>query len=286
MKFIKPSEISAKILTLLEESDERVIIVSPYIKISKWYKLILKIQSLKARNIVTEIYVRDDTNNKTTYHELDQLELEYKKIPHLHSKLYLNEKYGIITSMNLLLSSEINSLEIGYTTETRKEYKELIRFYHRHIRKGIPVHIGSIAGQNSADVQEIMHSIREGLKKSVKNPWLWLAEHALHISTDRNIYNVSISDDYLRIFTSLKVVPGADQKSSQCSSVIPKKLGDLTSMKIEVHPDPQPGILQLSGQAQHFLESTCITGILKDEADYVIESIIKYIKAIDNLVEI
>ena len=41
MKLIKPTEISARILTLLDESDERVIIVSPYMKISKWYKFIL-----------------------------------------------------------------------------------------------------------------------------------------------------------------------------------------------------------------------------------------------------
>ena len=38
VKLINPSAISARILTLLDESDERVIIVSPYMKISKWYK--------------------------------------------------------------------------------------------------------------------------------------------------------------------------------------------------------------------------------------------------------
>jgi hypothetical protein len=117
MKLIKPSEISARILTLLDESDERVIIVSPYMKISKWYKFVNKVNELKTRRILTEIYVRDDPDNTATYHDLDQLALQYKKIPHLHSKLYLNERYGIVTSMNLLLSSEINSLEIGYATE-------------------------------------------------------------------------------------------------------------------------------------------------------------------------
>ena len=85
MKLIKPSEISGRILTLLDESDERVIIVSPYMKISKWYKFINKVDSLKSR-----------------------------KIPHLHNKPYLNERYGIVTYMKLLLRSAINSLEIGY----------------------------------------------------------------------------------------------------------------------------------------------------------------------------
>ena len=39
MKLIKPSEISSSILTLLDESDERVIIVSLYMKVSKWLNL-------------------------------------------------------------------------------------------------------------------------------------------------------------------------------------------------------------------------------------------------------
>ena len=77
MKLIKPSEISARILTLLDESDERVIIVSPYMKISKWYKFMNKFTRLKSRGLLTEIYVRDAPDNTATYCDLDQLALEY-----------------------------------------------------------------------------------------------------------------------------------------------------------------------------------------------------------------
>ena len=136
MKLIRPSEISAKILTLLEESDEWVILVSPYMK-----------------------------------------------IPHLHSKLYMNEKSGIVTSMNCLLSSEINSLEIGYSTETPQEYKELLHYYQRYIRDSAPVHNGIITDQPAADLKEIIHSIREELRKTGKNSWFWFADKTLHIST-------------------------------------------------------------------------------------------------------
>ena len=59
MKLIKPSQISGEILTLFEEADERVIIVSPYCKISKWYKLLSKLKSLIERNIKIEFYVRE-----------------------------------------------------------------------------------------------------------------------------------------------------------------------------------------------------------------------------------
>ncbi len=284
MKLINPSEISARILTLLDESDERVIIVSPYIKISKWYKFVNKVKELKTRRILTEIYVRDDPDNTATYRDLDQLALQYKKIPHLHCKLYLNEKYGIVTSMNLLLSSEINSLEIGYATETWTEYNDLLRFYHRYIHIGEPVHCDTIAGQQAADLKEIMHSIREELKRTAKNAWPWLAENTMHISTGSNNYSVSIKDGYLRITAHLRMDFRTRQRSIQRSSLIAKKVGDLTAMKSEIHPGPTPDILQLSGQAQHKLKSTCITGIPGAEAAYIIESVRKFIDATDDLV--
>ena len=126
MKFIKPSEISSKIMTLIEESDEFVIIVSPYVKISKWYKLLKKIENLKKRNIPMEFYVREDKNNYNSFNELNQFNLKFNAVSDLHAKLYINEKYAIVGSMNLLLSSEINSLEIAYQTESEKEYNEAI----------------------------------------------------------------------------------------------------------------------------------------------------------------
>jgi hypothetical protein len=284
VKLINPSEISARILTMLDESDQWVILVSPYMKISKWYKFLNKVKELRARNILPEIYVRNDPDNKATYRDLDQLALQYKKIPHLHSKLYLNERYGIVTSMNLLLSSEINSLEIGYVTETRTEYNELLRYFHRYIHIGEPVHCDTITGELAADLKEIIHSIREDLKSTAKNSWPWFAGNRLHISTGRNNYIVSINDGYLNITACLRIASGTKQKSIQPSPLIAKKVEDLTAMKVDVHPSSMPDILQLSAQAQHTLKSTCITGILEADAPYMMESVRSFIDATDDLV--
>jgi hypothetical protein len=283
MKLIKPSEISARILTLLDESDERVIIVSPYMKVSKWYKFANRVNKLKTRGILTEIYVRDDPDNTATYRDLDQLALQYKKIPHLHSKFYLNERYGIVTSMNLLLSSEISSLEIGYITETRTEYNELLHFYHRYIHTGEPIHCETIADQHAVDLREIMHSIREELKRTAKNSRPWFAENTLHVSTGRNNYRVSIKDGYLSITARLRLASGKGQRSIQRSSMIMNKVGDLTAMKVEIHPGPLPDFLLLSGRVQHTLKSTSITGILTAEAAYIMESVCRFIDATEDL---
>lgn len=149
MQLIKPSEISSKIMTLIEESDEFVILVSPYVKISKWIKMVKKIETLKVRNIPFEFFIRDDKTNQTSVDELNELEYKYTAIPNLHCKLYINEKYAIVTSMNLLLSSEINSLEIGYMTETKAEYTELMDYYKRYL---------SVKIEEVAKVAEIKHT--------------------------------------------------------------------------------------------------------------------------------
>lgn len=115
MKLIKPSEISARIFTLLDESDERVMIVSPYLKISKWYKFINKVN-------------------------------------------------------------------------------ELLGFHYRYIHTGELVHCDTMAGRPAADLKKVMRSIREELKKTEKNSWLWFAENALHICTGRNNYSVSLNE--------------------------------------------------------------------------------------------
>lgn len=284
MKLIKPSEISARILTLLEESDKRIILVSPYMKISKWYKLVNKINELIARRILIEIYVRDDPENTATYRDLDQLDLQYRKIPHLHSKFYMNEKYGIVTSMNLLLSSEFNSLEIGYATETSEEYNDLIGYYHRYIHLGESIHCESAAGHSAVDLREFMQCIGEELNRTVKNSWLWLAENALHISTGKNNYIVSVNNGYLNIIVSLRIAPGTKLVSVQDSIFIGDKIRDLTSMKVVTQPGPLHGNLQLTGQAPHILQSNCITAILANEQTYLIESVIRFVDATDNLV--
>jgi len=298
MKLIKPSEISARILTLLDESSERVIIVSPYMKISKWCKITNKLNGLKSRGISLEIYVRETPDNAATYRDLDQLALQYKKIPHLHSKLYLNERYGIVTSMNLLLSSELNSLEIGYATENWKEYNNLLNYYHRYIHIGDPVHCDTIAGRPAADLKKITHRIREELKRAGKNSWFWFAENALHISTGKNNYCVLINNGYLRITASLGtaslgtaslgtaslgMVSGTLQKRIKHSSLIAQKVGDLCAMKVDVHPGPVSDSIQLSGHARHKLKSTNLTGILKAEAPYLMKSVQGFINALEDL---
>ena len=133
MKLIKPKLISGEIMSLFDDAENMVIVICPYYKMSRWLKLLKCLNDLRSRKIYTEFYVRTDAWE--SIEDLHHQGIEPFTIPNFHTKLYLNEKQAIISSMNLLLSSDNNSLDIAMKTETAEEYNELYTYYKKYIQK-------------------------------------------------------------------------------------------------------------------------------------------------------
>ncbi len=132
MKLIKPSQISGEIMTLIEEADKKLVIVSPYCKFSDWKKFLNTIDFLKRKKTDVEFYIR--AGESKTYDEVDKIGFKPIEVPNLHTKLYINEKYAIVSSMNLLTYSDMNSLDIAYKSQSETEYKELLEYYDRYLK--------------------------------------------------------------------------------------------------------------------------------------------------------
>lgn len=96
-------------MTLIEEADKKVVLVSPYFRVRRWYKFLKRLESAKQRNIAVEIYVRE--GEVESIEEVQEIGFHPITVPYLHTKLYINEKQVIVSSMNLLLSSDTSSLE-------------------------------------------------------------------------------------------------------------------------------------------------------------------------------
>lgn len=187
MQLIKPSQISGEIMTLLEEADQKIILVSPYFKISKWYKLLNRLDTIKTRNLDVEIYVRE--GEYESIEEVIKIGVQPRTIPNLHTKLYLNEKDGIVSSMNLLLSSDTNSLDIALKTENKQEYDDLLGYYIRYIQN---------VATNISQCGEAQSSWREALDKGLietlgRNVYINEYEGKLVINTS-NEYEVFIAN--------------------------------------------------------------------------------------------
>ena len=113
--FIRDWDIPSEILNLLEESEEYVVIVSPYI--SLWDNLTFSLKKSIKRKVVIKWYYREGEVKSNVINELEKIGVKMKGIGNLHSKLYLSEKLGIVSSMNLYEYSSKSNREIGLVTD-------------------------------------------------------------------------------------------------------------------------------------------------------------------------
>lgn len=131
MKFIPPLEISSKIMTLIEEANKELILVSPYVEISRWDKMKKCLERAVKRDVNITFIARKNAKQDLSF--LEQIGIKLLLINDLHAKLYLNEKYGIVTSQNVVYYSDINSIDIAYRTTDTIERKELVDFVNKYV---------------------------------------------------------------------------------------------------------------------------------------------------------
>ena len=119
-KFLNSHHSVAELSDLLKNSEQFLIIISPYLKIPNNFKKILK--SLNFQKIDGRIIY--DSRNPLKQDEIDFLMsikgIKLFKCENLHAKCFINEKSGIITSMNLYEYSQTNNWEMGILF-TRKD---------------------------------------------------------------------------------------------------------------------------------------------------------------------
>ena len=131
MELIQPAEISGKIMTLIDQAKEELIIVSPYNKVTYWKKLVQRIEKAKQRNVRIRWYIRKNVENNAE--QIRGIGIEPIEIENLHCKIYLNEQNAVVTSMNLHEFSDSSSIDIGYFIAEKAKYSELIEFIDLHI---------------------------------------------------------------------------------------------------------------------------------------------------------
>lgn len=131
MHFIPPAEISGKIMTLIDQAKEELIIVSPYNKVTDWDKLIKRLDRARERGVGITWYIRSGVKNNAR--QIRSLGIEPIEVDNLHAKLYMNENDAVVTSMNLSEYSDTSSIDIGYFIDEKDEYSNLTRFIGDHL---------------------------------------------------------------------------------------------------------------------------------------------------------
>jgi phosphatidylserine/phosphatidylglycerophosphate/cardiolipin synthase-like enzyme len=144
-KFLDGSGVQAALTDIIKKTQSRLVIVSPFLKIPVQTKHYLA--SIDSKNVPITIIYR--TNEKildadfSFFSEMKNLSLAHCE--NLHTKCYLNENEGLITSMNLYEHSMTHNWEMGIKfsriadpeiyNEVKQELDHMVSQTKRHVLK-------------------------------------------------------------------------------------------------------------------------------------------------------
>ena len=132
-KFLDGPGVQASFTDLIKNTDRELFIISPYLKISQMMKNYLT--SLDRKKIPISIIYRSDFNlnddDKKFLNDLANLKLYY--CDNLHTKCFINESMGIISTMNLHEHSQTHNWEMGVRF-SRKDDPELYSDVTKELR--------------------------------------------------------------------------------------------------------------------------------------------------------
>ncbi len=111
-KFINTRKAVSEIEDLIKNAGERLILISPYLKLSKDFKELLTYRNSKDK-ITMVVFGKQELNpdEMKFLQELRFLILKYNE--DLHAKCYVNDDKMVITSLNLYEFSMANNKEMG-----------------------------------------------------------------------------------------------------------------------------------------------------------------------------
>ncbi|MDR0927796.1 MAG: phospholipase D family protein [Ignavibacteria bacterium] len=118
-KFLRTDDLNLEIRNIIENANNEIILISPYISLSERLKLALKKQITNEKLKIILVYGKNPYNQERSFNNDDydflqnfpNIEIRYLK--NLHAKYYANEQRSIITSMNLYEYSQAFNFEAG-----------------------------------------------------------------------------------------------------------------------------------------------------------------------------
>ena len=115
MEILSGTEISSQVIALIENARKIVVLVTPYF--DPWGRLTTAIKAARAQHDVkVRLLLRggeDRAKQEEKAQELISFGAEVSFLDRLHAKVYISETQAIMTSMNLLKSSALDSWEMG-----------------------------------------------------------------------------------------------------------------------------------------------------------------------------
>lgn len=118
-EFLTTKAVLYHLENIIRNANKRLVLISPYLQISDTLFQTLKDADKRKVGIVLVYGKEEDLNDaRSQLEQLDNLSLRYLK--NMHAKCYFNEENMVITSLNLLKSSEDNR-EMGVLISAKND---------------------------------------------------------------------------------------------------------------------------------------------------------------------
>ncbi len=122
-KFLTGNELNLELEKILEQAEEQIVLISPYIKLHERYISSLKTKKELHKLEITIVFGKNEEDMSRSmkqedfdfFKEFPNIEIRYEK--RLHAKYYANENSAILTSMNMYSYSQDNNIEAGIMTK-------------------------------------------------------------------------------------------------------------------------------------------------------------------------
>ncbi len=129
----------ARIVALIRDAKERVMLVSAYSNLGTDDRLGREIRDALSRRVRVTMIVREDdrTPLKAAWLEALRPQLEaglvLKSVAGLHAKVYLSDSAVLISSLNLLSASFLKTIEVGLWSDEPGVIREVDAFLKREV---------------------------------------------------------------------------------------------------------------------------------------------------------
>lgn len=111
-KFLTTAAVTYQVEKIILESKKKLVLVSPYIKITKTF--LERLRDASERGVIVSVVYGKTELNSVEKKQIDSIpNLKLYFFENLHAKCYFNEREMVITSMNLYEFSERNNREMG-----------------------------------------------------------------------------------------------------------------------------------------------------------------------------
>ena len=122
-EFLTTSDITSRLEKIIKNANDKLILISPYLKVDKRIKELLDDKHRDTRIDIRVIYGKNDLQPEENIwlESLTRIRTSFRE--HLHAKCYLNEDEALVTSMNLYEFSMRNNDEMGILVSREHDKK-------------------------------------------------------------------------------------------------------------------------------------------------------------------